>query len=125
MHPAGSKILRAKRGDRVARPPKLPNELSRARDARRQRPWVELDGEPLPAPHLEGARRLRPETRAWWKAWCSFGEQAGFIATDWQTLKLLVPLVDDIHRAEDPKARAALMAELRRNEKRLSRGRRS
>jgi hypothetical protein len=107
------------------RPPKLPDKLSRARDARRQRPWIELEGGPVPPPRLRGARSLRPETRAWWQAWRLRGIELGFIATDWQTLQMLVLLVDEFHRTRDARQRGRLAGEIRRNENRLDKERRA
>jgi len=109
----------------MGRPPKLPDKLSRARDARRQRPWVELEGGPVPAPPLRGARRLHPETRAWWQAWRSRGLELGFIGTDWQTLAMLVLVVDDFHRTTDARRRGRLLGEIRRTEARLDKERRA
>jgi hypothetical protein len=72
----------------------------------------------VPEPRLPKQSKLRPETRAWWRAWVERGEAAGFWATDWLTLLMLVPLVDAYNR--DP--RPTLSGEIRRGERRLERG---
>ena len=100
----------------MGRRPKPPHQLSRARDARRQRPWVEFEGVPAGQPRLAGARRQRPETRAWWRAWCSSPQAAEFWSTDWQRLQMLALLVD----AYFCEPKASVLREIRRNEVALS-----
>jgi hypothetical protein len=106
----------------MGRPTKDPAKLSRARDARRHRPWVELDGGPVPAPQLSGAGQLHPMARGWWESWVAFGEQAGFVGTDWERLQMVVLLVDDYWRSDDPQLRRGLLNEISRNERALSAG---
>jgi hypothetical protein len=108
----------------MGRPPKDPSKLSRARDARRQQPWIEFDEGPVAAPALRGAHGLLPQTRAWWRAWRQRGLELGFWATDWQTLQMLVPLVDDFFRTEDSALRRQLIGKIRSVESRLDRERR-
>jgi hypothetical protein len=98
---------------------KDPRSLSRARDARRQRPWVVLEGGAVEPPPLRNARRLHPATRRWWRAWVAFGVGAGFIATDWLSLELLARSVEEFHRTNDVKLRVRLAREIRLGEKRL------
>ena len=100
----------------MGRPPKDPSKLSRARDARRQRPWLTLAGGPTPPPRLRGSRRLHPSTRAWWRAWLAAPEAAEFSSTDWQRLEMLVPTVDAYFRGD-----LSLLSEIRLNEAKLSR----
>jgi hypothetical protein len=101
----------------MGRPPKPPEKLSRGRDAHRQRPWVQLEWAPVRRPRLTGENRLRPETRTWWRTWCSSPEAAEFWSTDWQRLLMLVPLVGAYFR--EPSVSA--FREIRRNEAALGR----
>ena len=58
---------------------------------------------------------FRPQTVAWWEAWCASPQTEFFAATDWQTLLRLAPLVDGFF--VKPSAQAA--AEIRQTEAKL------
>lgn len=51
-------------------------------------------------------------TRDWWNTWRRSAQAQVWTPTDWQRLKMILQLVEQYHRAPDPK----LMTEIRQNE---------
>lgn len=74
---------------------------------------VTVPAEPqVDAPDLPDADGYSAPTLAWYATWCSAPQAATFVATDWQRLHMLAPLVDAYWRAP----RKELLAEIRINE---------
>jgi hypothetical protein len=92
----------------------LPKEPSARR--RRNKPTEtksRLDGSPVPPPEFpEGYQR---KTQQWWQTWTGSPQGETFLATDWQRLLMLAPLVDQYWL--EPSVQ--LMGEIRLNEQRL------
>ena len=85
--------------------------LSRHKD---EHPQVEL-GQPLAqgaAPKLPNERSYSPRTRAWYRTWARSPQAAQFMATDWQRLQMLAPLVEQYYEVPS----SSLFAEIRRCE---------
>jgi hypothetical protein len=71
-------------------------------------------------PELPGADGYREKTRNWYRTWCESPQRTQFLATDWQRLHMLAPLVDAFFDpAKRPRERTALLAEIRLNEQKL------
>jgi hypothetical protein len=91
-------------------PPKHPTQRRRRNaDAPRKRLEAELN---LPAPALPEADSYSERTRRWYATWSSSPQAARFLATDWQRLAMLAPLVDRYFAEPDK----SLLAEIRLNE---------
>lgn len=74
----------------------------------------------LPAAAAAELRALPPgrwsaAAKRWWATWAASEQSALFLATDWQRLEMLLPLVQRYLQEPDK----ALMAEIRLNEERL------
>ncbi|MCX4687285.1 hypothetical protein OG401_23785 [Kitasatospora purpeofusca] len=80
---------------------------------------AEVAGLPTTAPELPNPKRWLKATRDWWEAWVSSPQSALFVATDWQRLTMLLPLVDGYNREKDPLRAVKLMGEIRQNESAL------
>ena len=82
---------------------------------------VELEaGKTGDAPPLPGADGYREETRVWYRTWCESPQGTQFVATDWQRLHMLAPLVDAFFdQAAPADQRQRLLGEIRLNEQRL------
>ena len=86
------------------------------RERRNAEPVTQLTGDAkVAAPKLPGANKFLAATRAWYATWCSSLQAAQFLATDWQRLHMLAPLVDRYFREPDPR----LLGEIRLNEQKL------
>lgn len=67
---------------------------------------------PTAAPPVSGPRSAAPElptprawlkpTREWWDAWTRSAQTAVFEPSEWETLKMLLPIVDSMYREENP-----------------------
>lgn len=91
------------------RPPKAPEQRRRTNAEVR----TELDPSlTVEAPGLPGADRLSALTVRWYETWCSSPQAQRFVATDWQRLHMLAPLVDEYWREPSTKT----MSEIRLNE---------
>lgn len=82
---------------------------------------VELEvGCAAEAPVLPDADGYREETRAWYRTWCEAPQGTQFLATDWQRLHMLAPLVDAFFdSSRGPRERKELLSEIRLNEQKL------
>lgn len=80
-------------------------------------PTTELapDAKPNRAPALPGARLLSAATRRWYRTWATSPQAVVFVATDWQRLHMLAPLVE----AYFAEPKQTLLAEIRLNEQLL------
>ena len=76
-------------------------------------------GPRITAPELPTPRRWLKATRAWWEAWTRSVQVAHFQPSDWETLKALLPVVDGMHREDDPLKKAKLLETIHRLEKAL------
>ncbi len=65
-----------------------------------------------PAPLLPDAGDYDRRTRHWYSVWASSPQAVRFLATDWQRLAMLAPVVDRFWRTHDK----TLLAEIRLNE---------
>jgi len=85
--------------------------------ARRNAPTfetTELAGGKAKAPALPGRAKLSKPTRAWWDTWKASPQADQFLATDWQRLLMLVPMVESYFAGN-----LGLLAEIRLNEAKL------
>jgi hypothetical protein len=55
-----------------------------------------------------------PHTTGWWEAWCASPQGSEFCATDWLSLALVIPLVEQYWRSTDDRELVGLLAEIRR-----------
>jgi hypothetical protein len=72
-------------------------------------------GPPPAAPDLPNADTYLPQTRTWYETWTKAPQAHQFVATDWQRLHMLAPIVDAYF--QEPKIQ--LLAEIRMNEQRF------
>ena len=63
-------------------------------------------------PELPGWEEYSTATLRWWNTWCSSPQAAMFVATDWQRLIMLAPLIEEYFAKPSTK----LMAEIRISE---------
>lgn len=93
-------------------PPPNPMRRRRNRDTFAEASvTVSTDGT-VHAPQLPNADDFSRHTREWYRTWCSSPQAQAFVATDWQRLHMLAPLVER-YFAEP---RKDLLAEIRLNE---------
>lgn len=64
------------------------------------------------APALPDEDYYTPATRRWYRTWCESPQAAAFVATDWQRLHMLAPLVEQYFDTPSTK----LLSEIRLNE---------
>lgn len=76
-------------------------------------------GPRVAAPELPTPRRWLKATREWWEAWTRSVQVAHFQPSDWEALKALLPVVDGMHREDDPLKKAKLLETIHRLEKAL------
>lgn len=71
----------------------------------------------LPSPVDDAGNEIGwlPETIEWWNTWATSEQATLFLASDWQRLRMLLPLVDRYFELPSKD----LMAEIRLNEERL------
>lgn len=62
-----------------------------------------------------GRSKWSKQTQAWWNTWRTSPQAAAFLATDWQRLAMLAPLVERYWF----QPQTAILAEIRLNEERL------
>lgn len=91
-------------------PPKDPSQRRRrnADTIERKR----LDDQPRSHPPLPGADNYLPQTISWYETWANSPQASRFLATDWQRLHMLAPLVDAYWMQPDKQ----IMSEIRLNE---------
>lgn len=76
---------------------------------------MRLGGAPAAYPLLPGAEGYSARTLAWYETWATSPQASQFVATDWQRLHMLAPLVEAYFRNPTKD----LMAEIRQNESKL------
>jgi hypothetical protein len=85
--------------------------------ARRNKPEIEtteLAGDKGKRPALPGRRGLLPQTRRWWDTWAGSPQAEQFLATDWQRLIFLIPVVEAYFKGD-----LGSLTEIRLNEAKL------
>lgn len=77
---------------------------------------VEVPANPaVQAPRLFRRSRYSTATQRWWDNWVNSPQAESFLASDWERLQMLAPLVE----AYWDEPRANILAEIRLNEERL------
>ena len=76
-----------------------------------------VDKPPMPSSYRVDGEGVKPlaATRDWWATWETSPQAAVFVATDWQRLAMLVPVVDQYFRTGD----IDFLKELRLQEQKL------
>ena len=94
-------------------PPKPPGQ--RVRRNVDTTPRHTISEPPASYPPLPDANGYLPQTRKWYRTWATSPQASRFLATDWQRLAMLAPLVDTYFT--DP--RATIFAEICKSESML------
>jgi hypothetical protein len=81
---------------------------------RNVQPTVELSGEAVQAPPLFKRAKYSAATQRWWDTWASSPQAEAFLATDWERLQMLAPMVESYWQGD-----LRVLAEIRLNEERL------
>src|SRR6266487_4202420 len=72
-------------------------------------PPVELTDAPTDAPALPMAENYSERTLVWFATWASSPQASQFIATDWERLFALAPLIDEFYRRPTPALFSAIV----------------
>ncbi len=95
-------------------PPPAENRVRRNADTfGSDRTTVVADGR-MRGPALKG--EYAAATREWWNTWRKSAQAQTFAPTDWQRLKMLLPLVEAFHTTSDPQLMVKLLTEIRQSE---------
>lgn len=85
-------------------------------------PATTLTEKRLPAPELPNRNELQPSTRRWWDTWVESAQARSFTSTDWEALRMIVPLVDSYWKhvaIGEPAKATALAGEIRLQQAKL------
>ena len=105
--------------------PKDPDKRLRSNPPTFPQTTLDREGGELLGPELPEPERYCEQARAWYEVWRRAPQAQQFLATDWQRLAMIVPLVDRYcrdaadERPSVQRAAARLMAEVRATEKAL------
>jgi hypothetical protein len=97
----------------IGPPPKDPAQ--RRRTNTDTIPRKTISDPPETYPPLPDASSYLPQTRKWYRTWATSPQAARFLATDWQRLAMLAPLVDSYFLSP----RATVFAEICKSESML------
>lgn len=101
-------------------PPKEGGKLGRYQ-SQLDKPEHELAADSCEAPRLPGYREYSYRVKRWWDTWVASPQAQTFVATDWQRLLMLAPMVGAYYALMEGDVRAVrsallILAEIRQNE---------